>query len=425
MMKIKNILNSKKGIIFILIIVHLLFLLLFAKSFSPNYNGISDHFGSPDANNYVTMAKQLIEDGVYGYKSTTSNAYVTPSQPIYVTSILMLNKLIKADELFILQFFNLVLSIGNVILIYKIASKLFKNKSVSFLASLLYAIYAPNVYYIRAILTEMPTIFFMLLSIYIFIKALETEKKYYYMLFSVFYAITIMFRPALAPLLIIPIIILIKKNGIKLSIKKMLCFSVGFILIILPWVIRNYLLFDNIFLFSSHVGNPLLAGTYPFYIEEFDLEVMNSLNMGYNDYAKYRIITGFKSDPKLYLSWFTLGKFMWLFGGPSKWHLYSSTYSFLTIPSYLIHFIILFTAFLAIFKNYKNNVVKALGSIIVIYITIHLMFIAIDRFGYLIYPILIILSSYFLINCEDILMKKYNAPFLVTKNYFKKILYKS
>ncbi len=391
-------LYSNKFIILILIIINILYLLVFIKSFKPGFTTINEHYGSPDADSYVSMSYQLINKGIYGYRSTESNAYVTPSQPMYVSSILLLNKILKIDDLLLIQIFNFLLNIGSIILIYIISLKLFKNKIIGFISSLLYATYAPNVYYIRAVLTEIPTIFFMLLSIYIFIIAMEKNKPKFYMIFSISYAITIMFRPALAPLLLITFFIIWKKYGFKLGTIKLMYFSVGFFVIIFPWILRNYLMFGKLYIFSSHGGNPLLAGTYPFYLEEFDFGIMNQLGMNYNEYAKYRIIQGIKTDPKLYFSWFTVGKFLWLFGGPSKWLYYSSSYPRLTLPVYIHHFLIFFTAFYAIIKlRKKNKYIKYFSYISLIYIIIHLAFIAVDRFGYLLFPIFSILGGYTII----------------------------
>lgn len=342
------------------------------------------------------MSYQLIDKGIYGYNSVKSNAYVTPSQPIYITSILLLNKIVKVNDLVLIQTFNVILSLGSVVLIYLITNLLFQNKIVAFISSFLYSTYFPNIYYIRTALTEIPTIFFGLFTIYLFILAFKKDNNLLYMIFSVLYAITIMFRPALAPLLIIGFFLIWKKHGFKKGTLKLINFSIGFILIVLPWIIRNYVVFNEIFIFSSHGGNPLLAGTYPFYIETVDFSKMQTLNMNDVEYAKYRIINGFKTDPKLYLSWFTLGKFLWLFGGPSKWQTNMAPYfPKLTPIAYLNHFFIFFTAFYGIIKlRKKNKEINVFSYLILFYIFIHLFFIATDRFGYLIFPIFSIISGY-------------------------------
>ncbi|MDD4706526.1 MAG: glycosyltransferase family 39 protein [Bacilli bacterium] len=409
--------QTSKALICILIVSYLLYLLIFINSFSTNFKSISNYYGSPDADNYVKMSYQLIDKGIYGYMSEESNAYVTPSQPIYITSILLLNKILNVHDLSLIIFFNILLNIGSIILIYFISIKLFKKKSISFIAAFLFAIYFPNVYYVRAALTEIPTIFFMLLSIFIFIKAIESDKIKWYMIFSIFYAITIMFRPALAPALLIGFFIIFKKHGLKNGTKRLLYFSVGFFLIVFPWILRNYLLFDELHIFSSHGGNPFLGGTYPFYLEQYDHSIRTSLGMTETEYGKHRIIHGFRSDPKLYLSWFTIGKFLWLFGGPSKWIYYSSTYSNLTAFVYLHHFIIFFAAMFTIFKLRKDNSsIKALSYFAIGYILIHLLFIANDRFGYLIFPIFSILAGYSIVKCyEYIKLNKFKIT-----NYFIK-----
>lgn len=387
-----NKVKTNKCLIGILILSFVLYLSLFSNSFSPDFDGVSNYYGSPDADNYVEMSYQLIDKGIYGYSSNVSNAYVTPSQPIYISSILLLNKILKVSDLSLIIFFNILLNTGSIILIYYISLKLFKKKSVSFISGLLFALYFPNVYYVRSALTETPTIFFMLLSIFIFIKAIEKDKKELYMIFSISYAITIMFRPALAPMLLICFYLIFKKLGLTEGVKRLLYFGVGFFLIVFPWILRNYFMSGALYIFSSHGGDPLLGGTYPFYLEEFKAV---PIGMSKSEYAIQRIIEGFKSDPKLYLSWFTIGKFLWLFGGPSKWLYYSDVYSKLSVFVYLHHFIIFFAAFFAMYKFIQSNkAVQALSAMAIMYIVIHLAFIANDRFGYLIFPILAILAGF-------------------------------
>ncbi len=394
--------KSNAFLIFSVLVIFFIYLIMFFSSFSSDFKGIGRYYGSPDADSYVKMAYQLINKGVYGYNSTSSNAYVTPSQPFYIASILMFNKILNVNDMFLIAFFNLLLNIGSIILIYFISLEMFKNKRISFLSSLLFAIYFSNVYFIRTALTEIPAIFFMLLSMFIFLKAFKKDKAFLYMLFIIIYAITIMFRPALAPLLLIGFFIIWKKYGLKSGTKRLMYFSVGFILIILPWIIRNYLLFHQLFIFSSHGGNPFLSGTYPFYMDDFDSVILKELGMSQMEYGKYRLMEGLKSDPKLYISWFTLGKFLWLFGGPCSWLYYRNSYSFLRYFVYFQHFLILFFSILCIFKYWKkDNHLKVLSSIVILYVLIHLGFIAIPRFGYLIFPILSILASYAIILIYD------------------------
>lgn len=107
--------QSNKVLIAMAVIVFFLFLLIFSSSFSSNFKTVTE-YGSRDANLYVKMAYQLIEDGTYGYNSTESNAYVTPSQPFYIASILLVNKILNFNDLSLITFFNILLTVGSIIL---------------------------------------------------------------------------------------------------------------------------------------------------------------------------------------------------------------------------------------------------------------------------------------------------------------------
>ena len=56
-------------------------------------------YGSRDAALYAKMAWQLINDGVYGYNSEGSNAYVTYGHPLYLTILFKIADFVEYKSL--------------------------------------------------------------------------------------------------------------------------------------------------------------------------------------------------------------------------------------------------------------------------------------------------------------------------------------
>lgn len=146
------------------------------------------------------------------------------------------------NEVVFTQLFILVMASGNIFLAYLISKKLF-NKTTGIIAATLLAITPVFFLYTTYILTEIPSTFFALLAIYLFI-----EKKYFYS--GIFSAAALMFRFPHG--LIIPVILIsilfeydfnkIIKNS-KDIIKKCSNYIFGTLILIMPFLIFNYIMY--------------------------------------------------------------------------------------------------------------------------------------------------------------------------------------
>lgn len=386
-------------IILFSLILHLLFLIYNPGNVfnqPERYGEEISIYGSRDAALYAQMAWQIIEDGIYGYNSESSNAYVTPAQPFYLVLIFLISKATNIDHVLLANIGNMILSVSSVLLIYLICIELFANKKPAVFAALLYATYFTPLHYFRTLLTEIPAIFMFLLTILIFLYALKKSSKSIHFIFGLLYAITIMFRPSPAPLILIGAFIVIKKFGIKNGIKIGLLWILGASIVLLPWIIRNITVLGSIYVFSSHSGNPLLAGTIPFNMEEFSQIASNAKELGLSDkeYALQRIKEGFITDFPLWLSWFTVGKINWLFIRPDGWPLYVPQFEFLTKIVYFQHYFVLFMGTISAFTFRKNKKLLSIFALIIFYVLISIVFLTIPRFGFFIIPMFCIIAGY-------------------------------
>ncbi|MFB4167184.1 glycosyltransferase family 39 protein [Virgibacillus sp. JSM 102003] len=393
---------NKKHIPIILIIIfslclHLLFLIVNPADPTPR-----------DAGKYEKMAFQIINESIYGYNSEKPNAYVTPSHPFYLVVVFKISEWVNLNHETLTQIVNMVLSIGTILLAYLIPKRLFKKELIALLSALLLATYISPLHYFRTFLTETPATFMFYLSIFIFIIALEKKKYRWHILFGILASLMIMWRSSPAPLLLFAAIIVFIKVGFKQAIQIGLLWCIGPLLIILPWVIRNFGIYGKAHVFSNHAGNPMLAGTNPYYLEDFQKDIMSVVrerDIPQKEYAIMRIKEGFKTQFELYFSWFTLGKTMWLFNSPAN----ISTYNSVIDPAirklmYIHHFFIVLGGFLTGFLALKHKRALCIFLVLLGYIAISNMFLPTTRYGFVAIPLLCILVSYGVVTFIEFLL---------------------
>ncbi|MGD6875874.1 phospholipid carrier-dependent glycosyltransferase [Bacillus infantis] len=358
-------------------------------------------YGSRDASLYSKMAWQLINEGIYGYNADYSNAYVTPGQPFYLVAIYKAAEFLNTNHIMLTRVANMLLNIGIVFLLYLISIQLFRSKWIGLLSAFLYALHIAPYHYFRTALTEIPSLFLMLACVSLFLAAISKNQYRYHIIFGIAASIMLMFRPTPAPILLLAWAIVLYRSGFKEGVKIGFIWTIGPVLIMVPWVIRNFALFGHAYLFSSHAGSPLLGGTSPFYLEDQAALVQEAKQQGISleEYGKQRIAEGFKSDFPLFFSWFTIGKTLWLFvdqqGNPDGLGPYAQFFSgpikgFFKLQNMLV----VLAAFSAMVIFRKHKEFMLLSSTVIIYIVFSNIFLTIPRYGLLIYPILCLIASY-------------------------------
>ncbi len=400
----------KRAIILVLILsffLHMIFLIKHPGTVfnQPEVFGLSEeisYWGSRDAWLYATMANQWIEHRIYGYDThhtgeIVKNAFVTPGHPFYLIIIFMIANILQVEQLVLVKIVNMLLSMATVLLIYFISKRLFKNEWTSVMAALLYATYFSPLHYFRTALTEIPGIFFFCLTLFFFLIAIDSNRARDHLLFTISFCITVMIRPTPAPLILLAIATVLIQFGWRESVRIGSLWLVGPILIILPWTVRNYLSFGELYLFSSHGGNSIYAGANPFFIYDFsdywnEREEMGFLREEQGAYGIYKIKEGFASNPALWFSWFTIGKTYELFKQVDA-TIHYNFYKGFSIFQFQ-HFLVVVIGFLSGVIHRKKREVRIIFVILITYIALSNFFLTIPRYGFYIVPMLCILAGY-------------------------------
>ena len=338
---------------------------------------------SPDAINYDIMVKQFLTKGFLAYRETSSNAYVVPGYPLFLSFIYSIFGYSLDSPFTMVRVIQAFISSASILLVFFIGREVISNR-VGLISAFFFAMYLPFIQSVTLILTEVLYTFFFLLYIFLQIKTLKSHNFILNVLSGILFALAVLIRPSIFPLFAFPYIYKFIVSKDKKVIKEFAFFTLAIILTMLPWWIRNYLTLGKVVILSTGSGNPLFAGTFPY------LDYSNMKYVPPQEQFKEGIrliIQGFTTNTLLYLKWFTIGKFFYIFSKP--WY-FSTT--FLTLV--YLHHIIVVLGFIGVLFAIHSKQIRVLALFVVLLVLLQLMFIPEARYAYPIMPLLMVLSAY-------------------------------
>lgn len=197
-----------------------------------------------------------------------------------------------------------MMSLLNIILVWKIMDILkIKKKTILFIL-LLFAIYPGNIYNINRLLTENLFTTLFLIFIYFYLYWMEENKNYIYLfLASIFLTFSIFVRGTALPFLFLCFIHILIYSRDKL--KSLLSILIPFFICEIPWIIRNYTILNKICILTEANENPKIWGAMPYYLD------MNSSN----NYTLSELINNDLIINKfLFFRWRIFGFLQYMFG---------------------------------------------------------------------------------------------------------------
>jgi 4-amino-4-deoxy-L-arabinose transferase-like glycosyltransferase len=336
-----------------------------------------------DAKNYDAMVRRLLTTGVYSYWGGGPDAYVTPGYPLFLAMIYKLFWTGGASPLMKVRGVQALLSVGSILLSYWIVRRL-HGTFAALLAALLSAIYVSMVWSPAAILTETLFVFLFLLYVYLFLVAMERESTAVSLIAGAVFALSVLVRPASAPLLLLPLFyhwLIRRRSRIWWLMVASVC---GFVLVMLPWWIRNLESLGHVVWLATQSGNPLLAGTDP-YFREGDKLFQNLQGVDQSALAWKRIREGFLHETGLFLKWFTVGKWWYMFREP--W--YDIPHAGFLDGLIPLHLPIVTIGWLSVLLSILWRELRLFALILVGMTGIQLMFLPLTRYAFPMMPFLI------------------------------------
>jgi hypothetical protein len=149
---------------------------------------------------YSRLGKNLIESGRYIFgENYNMGIFFPPGYPILIGLInLLFNDLFLSAKLV-----SFIVSLGSIFLSYLIGKELYDSKAGLF-AALLFAVYPVVLIVSVQGYADAPFIFFLLLSLYLFMKSLEKENIVFHAFLGFIFAVTCLVRPEALFLLLLP-----------------------------------------------------------------------------------------------------------------------------------------------------------------------------------------------------------------------------
>lgn len=215
----------------------------------------SGGYVSPDFNQvYDPNARMIAEGKGFSNLDGTPTAYVAPG---YSFVISIIYNLFGINIDFIRIFHAFIDSIST-ILIFHMTYIIFQQKKIAFLSSLFYILFPPFIYQSGLLITE--TLFTFSIVIYFLyaLKAIDGDNRNFliFLVCGIALGISSLIRPNAIILISVFFIPLIFRNiGFKVTLNQLFFSLLGLSIVVGPWILRNYILFDQFIPISSIVFN--------------------------------------------------------------------------------------------------------------------------------------------------------------------------
>lgn len=337
-----------------------------------------------DAYHYDLMTKQFLEKGFLGYASSRPNAFTTPGYPLFLAFIYKIFGYTNGSPLTQVRIIQIVLSTLTVGLLYLLARHI-SNRRVGLIAAFFSSVYLVSLWVPTLILTEALYTFLFVLYLYLQFTAIDYKSGFLNFLAGLALAAAVLVRPAIAPLIVLPYIYYYLVTRDKWLFKGFFLNLCGFVLLMLPWWIRNIITLKKLVLLATQ-EDPLLKGTYPY---EEGIGAAPLLNQ--KQEAIRRIKEGFATQPLYYLKWYTVGKFDFIFFKVFYYVNEKITTLRWTLP---IHQFFVWFGWVGVFFSAIKKELRLIALYVVILTLIQLVFVATARYAYPIVQLLILLTAY-------------------------------
>ncbi len=292
-------------------------------------------------------------------------------------------------------------------MVFNISLLIFKKESVAFISFFIYLSYPFFIFYQGMLLSETLFIYFLLTSFYFLYKWKEEGFLFdrYFYLTNIFFILCIYTKATLIflPPILVTILFFAIRKKTKYAIKIFISSSLVFILLMSPWWIRNYQIFNEFIPFTTSSGANLYLGNNPnnklggvdWGVDvERDIVDEISLIKGESDrnkaYTK-RALSYIENNPLVFVEhvWFKFKRFWNI--APNAKSYSSGAHKWITIISFTP---ILFFSIISLYFNRSFfNKLTPIYVLIVFFTILHVVVISSLRYRLPLEPFLIIISS--------------------------------
>lgn len=168
--------------------------------------------------------------------------------PLYPYLVGLIYTIFNANIITILLL-QAILGAASVVLIYQIGLKAF-NRGTALIASLIYSLYQPAIYFTGTFLGVTVTIFLLLWGIYYFLDNYNDNRSYIWIICGFIFGLAVLSRFTIVLCLMsLSLYFILQKRW-----KESVCLLLGCSFVFIPVAIHNYLAEKQFLLFTSHGG---------------------------------------------------------------------------------------------------------------------------------------------------------------------------
>lgn len=358
-------------------------------------------FSIPKGVSYFDPASgQVKKDGNTGLPTPT--AFTLPGYPLFLAGIYKVFGMepTPVNVVRIVQAFLSTLIVLEIIIL----GSILRQRTVGLLAGYFAAVYPPFIWMSGFLLTECLFSFLLISSLLLFISALKSSSPSGILVTGIVLGVSSLVR-AVGISFTLPLILVILfycgSRYYKKGIKMALLLTVGVILVVSPWLIRNYKVFHEPFGLSAETGHVFLLGTYINYDWKNEEHLwpsgnINGIDVFKNDHKKFsfavtRIKKIWSDQPQELIKWYLIDKpqLMWLspYSDGNQWLLS-------TVHQYLLHRWVLLLALMGVIVGLKYRTVLFPTGLLIFFTLEHIPFMTLNRLAAPIMPLVIFLAAY-------------------------------
>ena len=214
-----------------------------------------------DAREYLDLADSIRLNHEYSYQGQPTRMR-PPLYPLFLAGIQGL----FGTNLRFIQAAQVVLVAATLVVFYLLVGRVFGNK-VAVIAAFLLSLYVPFTVRAALVMSEVLFIFLLFLALYLVISAIQEHKAKYYVAAGAILGLASLTRPitVFLPLILIPLLIMVTRQqiGPRFALKQSALFLSTFLLVLLPWGIRNGATLGEFTPLPSSGGVNLWVATHP------------------------------------------------------------------------------------------------------------------------------------------------------------------
>jgi len=213
------------GIILVGLVIRLGFLMIIAE--------YPDRGMRPDSESYLKPAISLVSSGIY----PPDNGKRPPMYPLFIALIYFLG----GQNQVLIMAAQILLDTVTICLTYVLASRFFP-RPVALVGALIMAINIDSITYDFYYLSETLSTFFTLVALLTWVKGNQEDRRGWLMIGALFMGLSVLTRPITLylPAVLICWRLFMRERPIRERLIDAGAYAVTFLLILSPWVIRNY-----------------------------------------------------------------------------------------------------------------------------------------------------------------------------------------